>query len=255
MRKKIFIYHTKKAETAPKFLTLLKDMIAGHVLPENLDDYFIVSYGRITNKADLNGNIVSDKMLALNILKNRGFNVPKIWNISDYSHRYKWWRYIPKEMFPLLARKIHHARGTDIIFLRNGGSIFKRLKKVLKRQVFVEYITKIKEFRVHVLGEEVAFIQEKVRSELTEIHHPHVWSRERGWTLENYEGEFCEKLEELGIGAIKALNYDFGAVDIGLSTSGKFYVFEVNSAPRLTIERRRLYAKYFRTKEKENREE
>lgn len=238
---KIYILQTKNSETAPRLATHLKNSESGYDYPE--EKCFVINYGRITNKTNLNSGIICNKLSQLTKLRLAGLNVPHTWilNPEDF----------PKHVFPLLARKFKHFKGNDIIFLRSKRSLYKRLRRVKKRNFFVEYIDKKAEFRVHVLGDEVLNICQKVPSEKTTIHHPHVWSSVKGWTLINYNGEYSKALAELGKKAVNALNYDFGAVDIGLNKNGKFYIFEVNSAPRLSKTRRKFYAKFFRQKERE----
>ena len=133
----------------------------------------------------------------------------------------------------------------------------KRWNRVKKRNFLVQYIPKKSEYRVHVLGDKAINVSQKIHSpsaiEENRFIHPHVWSKERGWTLQTIEDNELTTIKELAIRAIEALDYDFGAVDIILGNDNKFYILEVNSAPRLNIVRRRLYAKFFRQKEKECR--
>ena len=251
---KIFILHTRKAETAPLFARTLENCEAGNSLPSNHREYFIINYGtRLLDAvhAKLNKNLITEKFKALSILKEAGINVPQFWwiptarvSIVDLLN------WVKRLRFPLLARRTRHFKGKDIIFLRSRFSLRKRLRRVLKRQTLVEYIPKQLEFRVHVLGDEAPIISQKVPSENSRRPHPHVWTSDRGWTLVDYEGIHTEALKQLGIKTLKALHYDFGAIDIGLSRNNQFFVFEVNSAPRLSKQRRKIYAQYFRQKEK-----
>ena len=240
---KIFILHTFNADTAPKFSVHLKRCETGNRLPENSSEYFIINYGINYSHARLNKHLVTNKLEALRILREAGVLVPRFdflpINRISIMDLLNWVR---RMTFPLLARKIKHWKGKDIIFLRSRFSLRRRLRRVLNRQFLVQYIPKQAEFRVHVLGNEAPIVCQKVPSEHSETHHPHVWTSDRGWTLINYNGDNREALQSLGIKAIKALKYDFGAVDIGLGKDGQFYVFEVNSAPRLSKTRRRIYA-------------
>jgi len=254
---KIYILRTKNSETAPKITKHLKNCQEGYDYPK--EKCFIVNFGRKTNKANLNNKLVHNKLKQLLTLKEKGMNIPKIidFNPKDIKKVCKKivCKYLPRDMFPVMARKERHFKGKDIIFLKSRGSLWKRLDRISKREFFVKYIPKEAEFRVHVLGDEVVNICKKVHSKSVEKHHPHVWCSPRGWTLVDYEGKFLDKLKDVGKKAVKALGYDFGAVDIGLGKDGKFYVFEINSAPRLNKARRSFYAKYFRQKEKEYKNE
>ena len=253
---KIHILQTKNAETAPKLAKHIKRCEAGYVFPE--EPCFIVNYGRSTNEANLNNSLINNKLQQLKILNNKGILVPKIISVNPRTFLSSPKRTIksclPRNLFPLLARKQKHFKGKDIIFLKSRKSLWKRLSRVSSRDFLIQYIPKSAEFRVHVLGNEVPNICQKVPSDKATRHHPHVWCSPRGWTLVDYAGEHSKVLAELGIKVAKALGYDFGAVDIGLGKDGKFYVFEINSAPRLSKTRRRYYARFFRQKEKEYKE-
>jgi hypothetical protein len=250
---KIYILRPHKSETVPKFLKHLNNCEEGYNYPEN--KCFVINYGRSYNKAHLNKSICTNKLSQLLTLKECGILVPDVLSFSPKdllsypSTTIK--KFLTLDKFPIMARKEKHLKGTDIIFLKTRKSLWKRSRRVRTRDFFVKYIPKQAEFRVHVLGNEALNICQKVPSENFSYPHPHVWSSPRGWTLEDYNGEYTGALAELGKKVARILHYDFGAVDIGLGKDGKFYVFEVNSAPRLNRIRRRIYCKYFRQKEKE----
>lgn len=254
----MFIIGTKKEETTSKLAFHLKNCEGGYSLPDEVD--FLVNYGRIglRKKANLNASLINNKYNQLEILKKNGIRVPMTFLLSE--------QYMPpRESFPWIARKYYHARGVDAIFLKTKGSMLKRMKRLKKRHYLVKYVPKVAEFRVHVLGNDIAGISEKVRyanvrsvneedgnpNEISLIAHPHIWCRYRGWVQIDYEGGHYETLKELGIKSVELLRYDFGAVDIILDVHDRFYVLEINSAPRLNHRRRQLYAKFFRKKWKE----
>lgn len=63
--------------------------------------------------------------------------------------------------------------------------------------------------------------------------HPWIRSRLSGWNI-SYDGVILpEDLREAARLALKALELDFGAVDLGRTREGKPVVFEVNTAPSL----------------------
>ena len=232
----MFIAGTKKGETSVNLATHLRDCEGGYETPEEND--FLVNYGRTDLRyADLNPNLINNKLTQLQIFRREGLKVPNYYGID--------WTRNREYPYPLIARKYYHCKGREAIFLRNRVSWLRRKKRVSKRHYFIKYIPKKTEFRVHVCGEEVIGISTKKPFEDME-QHPHIWSRDRGWCRINYDGEYNEKLSELGLKAIKALGYDFGAVDIMLGLDNQFYMLEVNSAPRLNRRRRKLYAKFFR---------
>lgn len=104
--------------------------------------------------------------------------------------------------------------------------------------LYVEYVKKKDEYRIHVVGDEVTTIQRKgLRSDFT---------GEPNWQVRNHKNGFVfvrngdnggsvavpESVLEAAKAAIAALGLDFGAVDIVVSTADKKpYVLEVNTAP------------------------
>jgi glutathione synthase/RimK-type ligase-like ATP-grasp enzyme len=234
----MFIAGTRRGEMAVNLAFHLQNCEGGYEIPEDCN--FLVNYGRGNMpNADLNPHLIGNKLTQLKVFRDNGLQIPDFypinWNVSRHYH------------YPLIARKYFHTKGKDAIFLKTRGSWRKRLRRVATRHYFVKYIPKAEEFRVHVCGEEVIGISTKVPFE-DEVQHPHIWSRDRGWGQVDYNGPHAEKLCELGVKALKALKYDFGAVDIFLGKDGKFYLLEVNSAPRLNRRRRKLYAQFFRKK-------
>jgi len=247
---KIIITGTKNSETPEKLSKHIKNCEYKYQLNEEDEKYFIVNYGRINVNGDLNKKIITNKLLQFELFKKAELNVPQIYSLHNFNT-------IDKKIFPVMARKIKHARGSDIIFLRSKSSMKKRWKRVQKRDFLVQYIPKKIEYRLHVLGDDIIDISEKIHSpkalEENLYIHPHVWSKERGWTLQTIENKELEIIKDLAIKAVKSLQYNFGAVDMILGNDEKYYILEVNSAPRLNKVRRRLYAKFFRQKEKEKR--
>lgn len=100
--------------------------------------------------------------------------------------------------------------------------------------LYVKYIKKNLEFRVHVFRENIIDVQRKIRNpELT----PRDWrirSHRNGFIYARQSGEPNENSLETAVKAISALNLDFGAVDIVETGGGHGYVLEVNTAPGLT---------------------
>lgn len=93
------------------------------------------------------------------------------------------------------------------------------------------YVKKRKEFRVHVVGEQVVDVAEKRRVKGAD-HDPLIRSHERGWVFCREHITEPDNLRGVSQSAVKALGLDFGAVDIIWNESqNKCYVLEINSAP------------------------
>lgn len=103
--------------------------------------------------------------------------------------------------------------------------------------LYVEYVKKKEEYRVHVFMDEVIDVQRKARKR-------EVPDEEVNWQVRNLEGGFIYAREGVelpeeallqAIAAVEALGLDFGAVDIIWNErSDTYYVLEVNTAPGLT---------------------
>ena len=138
-----------------------------------------------------------------------------------------------------VGRSRHHHGANDL--LRGGGTDY-----------YVEIVPTTHEFRVHVFrdpGPDGAYrvfrLGQKVPAPgLPAVGvlggpHPIYRSRTAGWRLD-YSPERRDNLatlplvREVARGAVRALGYCFGAVDVGVhEPTGRVVVFEVNSAPGL----------------------
>lgn len=92
-----------------------------------------------------------------------------------------------------------------------------------------EFIDKQREFRAMMVGGSMAFFMEK---------HPPTngdfrWNEHRGaqWTNVPEDNNLRRNVKRLGKKALKALEYDFGAMDVIMDAAGNLYCLEVNSRP------------------------
>lgn len=102
-------------------------------------------------------------------------------------------------------------------------------------QLYTKYIKKTYECRVHVFNEEVidAQIKRKLKEYDGEIN-TNVRNHTTGWVYCRDNFEVPEEAKVLSLNAIKALNLDFGAVDLIYNRHyNQFYLLEVNTAPGL----------------------
>lgn len=99
--------------------------------------------------------------------------------------------------------------------------------------LYVKYIPKKHEYRIHVFRDKAFFVQRKARKN-------DVPDADVNWKVRNLKGGFiyanqdvdvAEEAKRQAIISIKALGLDFGAVDIIYNErSNKYYVLEVNTA-------------------------
>lgn len=101
--------------------------------------------------------------------------------------------------------------------------------------LYVKYIKKAKEFRVHVAFGEVIDVQQKKRRADFEGETDYaIRNHARGWIYAREEIEEPAGLREQATRAILTLGLDFGAVDIIYNQHyNQCYVLEVNTAPGL----------------------
>lgn len=191
---------------------------------------FTVCYGQSNTSGNLNASLIGNKMAEHDKLEREGVVVPKFYKDKA-----------GVEQFPVLGRKYQHTRGNDIVVIKNREEL-----NTDRSQFYSKYIDKHSEYRVHVLGEEVVSVAKKIKEE--DGADEYVWNRHRGWKQIEYNGKFKERLIAEAIKAVRAIGYDFGAVDIVLDQSVSPYVpvvLEVNSAPSLNERRTALYSDYF----------
>lgn len=113
-----------------------------------------------------------------------------------------------------------------------GIVIAESVDQLVDAPLYVQYVPKKDEYRVHVMNGEVIFIQRKARK--LDVPDDAV-----NWQVRNLDGGFIyanqdvqapDLVKEQAKNAIMALGLDFGAVDIITTARGKVFVLEVNSA-------------------------
>jgi hypothetical protein len=190
-----------------------------------------ISWGFSNANSKLNPKIIGNKLVELQRLKVAGVKVPNILTIMPLEHRELW-----------LERKFNHRGGKDL-------KRFEKFGFLKHPDYWVERITNVvHEFRIHVFKDKVVRAGLKVANP---DNKPHPWIRTHkfGWIIDY--GDACQNVIKKSIRveakkAVKALGYDFGAVDIALRADGSPLVFEVNAAPGLDNYKTALkYAAHF----------
>lgn len=116
--------------------------------------------------------------------------------------------------------------GAGIIIIEKGGQL-------IEAPLYTKYIFKTREYRVHATKLGVVDTQQKVRDPAQEPKSWKVRSHDNGFIFQRQNIVANNARDQLAIAAIKALDLDFGAVDIVEDKHGNFYVLEVNTAPGL----------------------
>jgi glutathione synthase/RimK-type ligase-like ATP-grasp enzyme len=153
-----------------------------------------------------------------------------------------------------IAARRMNEEGTAMVCRRvlngSGGAgivIAHNTRELVDAPLYVDYVKKKDEYRIHIMNGHVIDMQRKAKRE--GVDNPN-------WEVRNLEGGFIYARHNLDVPVavtqaaercMEALDLDFGAVDvIWNAKSNRAYVLEVNSAPGLegtTVER---YAQAFR---------
>lgn len=131
-----------------------------------------------------------------------------------------------------LARTVLSGSGGEgIVVLRHGDTI-------PRAPLYVKYIRKLREFRVHVVRGQAIFVQEKLRRNGAEQTRDQALLRnyDNGWVFAvstiSLESPEIQSLLGEAVRAVGALGLDFGAVDCVLEKrTNRPYVLEINTAP------------------------
>jgi hypothetical protein len=219
-----FLYHQRSAPTGS---VLAQALGAEHGQADALtcDHDVLIRWGsravgpngntsltRIINKSTAIA-AASDKLGSLTKMREAGVRVP------DFSTD-------PTDLrFPFLGRARSHARGTDVVLCLQAGDYKRR-----PRDYYVQYVPTLREFRVHVVGDEVIRVQGKFL-DVPGDAVPWIRNHAHGYRFRAPRKKLNSERMNMAVKAVKALGLDFGAVDLLIGDDGQTYVLEVNTAP------------------------
>jgi glutathione synthase/RimK-type ligase-like ATP-grasp enzyme len=148
-------------------------------------------------------------------------------------------RWLTEKKAIVLARAtVTGSQGSGISILRTGDA-------VPNAPLYVRYVKKTHEYRVHVVGGNVVFVQQKRKRSGVEVKDDGlIRNHDRGWVFcENEVDEPSDELKAECVRAVGTLGLDFGAVDVIVNKqTGEPVILEVNTAPG--IESTRLLESY-----------
>ena len=154
--------------------------------------------------------------------------IPSYWTDADYARDV-----VAEDRTTLVARTVlngHSGRGIVLI---------ESISDFVDAPLYVQYVPKKQEYRVHVAGGVVVDVQRKARRE-------DVPDDQVNWKIRNHDNGFVfARNESLGevppsvtlnaANAVKAIGLDFGAVDVIFNEKQQqAYVLEVNTAPGMS---------------------
>jgi len=201
-----------------------------------LENSVVIRWGSRENLAINNNSIVYNKCNALDnsnnkyqsrlIFKEKNVNTPLNITRDNYN----------VATYPIIARPYNHSKGSNFITLNTEDQFLDHYNTNSNTWYYSSFINKIREFRVHAAHGKCLVLMEK--------HNPNngniAWNRAQNdsepFTRITQEQMDSENLKEViiqGLAAIKALDLDFGGVDVMLDIHGNVYVLEVNTAPTL----------------------
>jgi glutathione synthase/RimK-type ligase-like ATP-grasp enzyme len=121
---------------------------------------------------------------------------------------------------------------------------------MVEAPLYVQYKPKAEEYRLHVFGDEVKFVQRKARR--LDVPNDDVnWqvrNHANGFIYQHNDVELPPGTREIAVQTVQHLGLDFGAVDIiYVANRGHKWVLEVNTAPGLEGRTLEVYAEELRS--------
>ena len=131
--------------------------------------------------------------------------------------------------YPCVVRPSTHSRGRNLYLCRTPSELDDAIAQCGPGWYAGEYIPKVEEYRVYVVGERAVAVARKNVEDREAV----AWNRALGGCeFSNVRwGEWPLMVVKAGIEATNHLGLDFGGADVMVDKEGRPYVLEVNSAP------------------------
>lgn len=178
-------------------------------------NYGVTSHGITRNTFCLNRHLILNKYEQCLAFARDGLSVPEI-----------------------SIRKIPNAIRKPFFSFGGFGIEEGENLRATRNTYFQKKVNKDREFRAHIFlwnNNKMPFVQEKVVQDKTKL----CWNKHQGGEfklvyseitgVQDIPTELLEQIKVQAVGAVKALQLDFGGVDLALDTEGKIYLFEVNT--------------------------
>ncbi len=167
----------------------------------------------------------SNKLHSFNSL-NGHVDIPQFTTSLDEAN--KW---LAKGVTVVCRHKLtgHSGEGIEIIKPKAD-------KPIPEAKLYVKYIPKAEEYRIHVIHDNAFFVQRKARTKDVPDDKVNwqVRNHANGFIYAHKDVEVPEEVRVMAVKAVKALGLDFGAVDIIYNEKkNKYFVLEINTAPGL----------------------
>lgn len=170
-----------------------------------------------------------NKLTAFQVWKEAGLSVPTFWTDSASVTR-------TGNDVVLCRTKLSASKGDGIVITRAG-------EPLVNAPLYVKYLRKKAEYRMHVVGGKVIFTQQKKRKadveETADDDQLLIRNHANGWVFAINNISFTSEeervtSERLAVDAVASLGLDFGAVDLLVTKSvirPTPVLLEVNTAP------------------------
>lgn len=236
--KKLFVAPYKMGSASAKALS---DALGGkRIRPEgsryrNRDNHVVINWGR--SEPFTGSERALNKPEAVRAASNKlsAFEILSSSSVADYLPPYTTDRSEAEEWI---------AEGKKVVcrtLLRaNSGRgivIAESVDQLVSAPLYVKYVPKRHEYRLHVFNGQVIDVQRKMRSR-------DVADEDVNWQVRNHSNGFIfgregvelpQSMGHVCCETVEALGLDFGAVDLIYNErQDKYYVLEVNTAPGLT---------------------
>lgn len=194
----------------------------------------------ILNPID-NVKIASNKLTALEALDDAGIAVP---HFTTDKRTARFWLEEGETVLERHKLKDNSGRGIRIVNLDD-----ELVENTLTNApLYVKFIPKSKEFRVHVFqGRVIDYAEKKKRRRENrgDEFNKYICSNEMGWVFCRNNISHIDSVKDLAIEATSVLGLDFAAVDV-IFSNGKPYILETNTAPGIMGTTLRHYTNAFR---------
>lgn len=189
-----------------------------------LPDWGLMAWQQWVNPIDA-VRLASSKLLSFQLWKEVGVSIPEF--TTSYHEAYDWGT-------PVMVRHLTRANsGRGAVFVdRDERELL--LGSQSTAPLYVRYMKKSREERVHIMNGEVIDVQAKRVRRDSEGNNFQIRNYGNGWVFCRDNVADCVRRDELASLAVSQLGLDFGAVDMIYNAYyDRWYVLEVNTAPGL----------------------
>jgi len=175
-----------------------------------------------------------NKHVALECMLNK-VRIPSFTTFKDVAQRW-----IKKDRVAVARTLLRGCGGRGIYLVDNENHL-------PDCALYTRYVKKSAEYRIHIFMGNVLHMQKKMLRNGSEGNNFQIRNYNNGWIFGSKNIAVPQDVVEQALLAVKALNLDFGAVDVGWQEkSQKAFVYEVNTAPALEGTTLDLYSQQVR---------